>query len=44
MPIKKACIFIHVNCYFSIRVPTSFELRTDIRPDFIEYFDKIMKK
>jgi len=25
-------------------VPTAFELRTDIRPAFIEYFDKIMKK
>jgi hypothetical protein len=44
MPIKKACISIHVNDKLSIRVPTCFELRTDICPNFIEYFDKILKK
>jgi len=44
MPINKACIFFYVNNKFSIRVPTCFELRTDICPDFIEYFNKIMKK
>jgi hypothetical protein len=44
MPNKKACISINVNNKSSTRVPTSFELRADIRPDFIEYFDKILKK
>lgn len=33
-----------VNDKSLIRVPTTFELRSDIRTDFIEDFDKILKK